>query len=59
MQGLPQQQGWDFGGKEAGGAACGVLDGREESPGPATWSLGPQHGVAVEARLVPCDMGRK
>lgn len=53
MQGLSQQQGWDFEGKESGGAACGVLDGREDRAGTATWSLGPQHGVAVEARLVP------
>lgn len=52
------QQGWDSGDKEGGGAACGVQDGREEGPGTATWSPGPQHGVALEARLVPRGVGR-
>lgn len=35
-----------------------VLDGREEKAGTATQSLGPQHSVAVEARLVPPEVGR-
>lgn len=56
--GLSQQQGWNSGEKEGAGAACGMLDRREERPGTATWSLGPQQGGAVEARLVPCEVGR-
>lgn len=41
MQGLSQQQGWNFVGREGVGAACRVLDGRQERPGTATGHLVP------------------